>query len=91
MESLSEEDLIKQAIMEEELAIGVKDARAKWGVAIAMEPSTGAILGMAAHMEGRGVSVLDVAGLAQKNGTAYTHLRIADDPARHSTLREERT
>ncbi|MFQ5764934.1 MAG: indolepyruvate ferredoxin oxidoreductase family protein [Rhodospirillales bacterium] len=41
----------------------------------------GAILGMAAHLEGKGVSVLDVAGLAQKNGAVYSHVRIADDPA----------
>jgi len=40
-------DLVRQAIMEEELADGVKDAGAAWGTAIAMEPSTGAILGMA--------------------------------------------
>ena len=28
----------------------------------------GALLGMAAHLEGKGVSVLDMTGLAQKNG-----------------------
>ena len=40
----------------------------------------GAVLAMAAHLEGKGVSVLDVAGLAQKNGAVYSHIRIADDP-----------
>lgn len=40
----------------------------------------GAILGMAAHIEGRGISVLDVAGLAQKNGMVYSHLRFAGEP-----------
>ncbi|MBM3565695.1 MAG: indolepyruvate ferredoxin oxidoreductase family protein, partial [Alphaproteobacteria bacterium] len=40
----------------------------------------GAILGMAAHIEGKSVSVLDVAGLAQKNGEVYGHIRIADSP-----------
>ena len=40
----------------------------------------GAILGMAAHLESRGVSVLDVAGLAQKNGMVYSHLRFAAAP-----------
>ena len=40
-------DLVRQAIMEEELARGVDEARAVWGVAIAMDPKTGAILGMA--------------------------------------------
>ena len=41
----------------------------------------GALLGMAAHMEGKGASVLDMAGLAQKNGAVTSHVRIADDPA----------
>jgi indolepyruvate ferredoxin oxidoreductase len=41
----------------------------------------GALLGMAAHLEGRGCSVLDVTGLAQKNGPVTSHVRIADDPA----------
>ncbi|WNJ99044.1 indolepyruvate ferredoxin oxidoreductase family protein [Thalassospiraceae bacterium LMO-JJ14] len=40
----------------------------------------GAILGMAAHLESLGVSVLDVAGLAQKNGMVYSHLRFAAAP-----------
>jgi indolepyruvate ferredoxin oxidoreductase len=39
----------------------------------------GAILSMAAHMEHKGVTVLDMAGLAQKNGAVYSHLRFADD------------
>ncbi|HET7260243.1 MAG TPA: indolepyruvate ferredoxin oxidoreductase family protein [Casimicrobiaceae bacterium] len=40
----------------------------------------GALLGMAAHLEGKGVSVLDMTGLAQKNGAVVSHVRIADDP-----------
>ncbi|MBW7852590.1 MAG: indolepyruvate ferredoxin oxidoreductase family protein [Rhodospirillales bacterium] len=40
----------------------------------------GALLGMAAHLEGKGCSVLDMTGLAQKNGAVLTHLRIADEP-----------
>jgi len=40
----------------------------------------GALLGMAAHLEGKGVSILDQAGLAQKNGAVTSHVRIADDP-----------
>ncbi len=40
----------------------------------------GALLGMAAHLEGRGCSVLDVTGLSQKNGAVTSHVRIADDP-----------
>ncbi|QCI67068.1 indolepyruvate ferredoxin oxidoreductase family protein [Phreatobacter stygius] len=37
----------------------------------------GAIIGMAAHLDGRGVSVMDQIGLAQKGGEVTTHIRIA--------------
>src|ERR1700731_1173140 len=40
----------------------------------------GALLGMAAHLEGKGCSVLDMTGLAQKNGAVVSHVRIADTP-----------
>ena len=40
----------------------------------------GALLGMAAHLDGKGVSVLDMTGLAQKFGAVFSHLRIADQP-----------
>jgi indolepyruvate ferredoxin oxidoreductase len=36
----------------------------------------GAILGMAAHIEGVGVSVLDISGLAQRNGPVTSHIRL---------------
>jgi len=49
--------------------------------------TVGAILSMAAHMEGKGVTVLDMAGLAQKNGAVYSHLRIADNPDRLHAVR----
>ncbi len=41
----------------------------------------GALLGMAGHLEGRGVSVLDQTGLAQKGGAVTTHIRVARAPA----------
>jgi indolepyruvate ferredoxin oxidoreductase len=40
----------------------------------------GAILGMAAHLESKGCSVLDMAGLAQKGGPVTSHIRIAQTP-----------
>ncbi len=42
----------------------------------------GQLLGMAAHLEGRGVSVLDMAGLAQKGGAVLSHVQIAAGPGR---------
>ncbi|HVR90589.1 MAG TPA: indolepyruvate ferredoxin oxidoreductase family protein [Novosphingobium sp.] len=41
--------------------------------------TVGAILGMAAHLEGRAVTTLDFTGLAQKNGAVMSHIRIATD------------
>ena len=40
----------------------------------------GALLGMAAHLEGKGVSALDFTGLAQKSGAVMSHVRIAATP-----------
>jgi indolepyruvate ferredoxin oxidoreductase len=42
--------------------------------------TVGAILGMAAHLEGKGVGVLDQTGLAQKYGAVVSHVRIARAP-----------
>lgn len=40
----------------------------------------GALIGMAAHLEGRGCTVLDFTGLAQKNGAVMSHIRLAPNP-----------
>ncbi len=37
----------------------------------------GAILGMAAHLDGVSASVLDMTGMAQKGGAVFTHIRLA--------------
>jgi indolepyruvate ferredoxin oxidoreductase len=37
----------------------------------------GALIGMAAHLEGKGVTVLDMSGIAQKGGAVLSHVRIA--------------
>jgi len=41
--------------------------------------TVGAIIGMAAHMEGKACSIYDMTGLSQKNGAVYSHLRIANN------------
>jgi len=40
----------------------------------------GALIGMGAHLDGKGVTVLDMTGLAQKGGSVFSHIRIADQP-----------
>src|SRR6204780_2804444 len=47
----------------------------------------GGILGMAAHLEGRGVGVLDMAGLAQKGGAVFSYIRFAENPESIPALR----
>ena len=42
--------------------------------------TVGALLGMAAHLQGRGCSVLDMTGLAQKYGSVVSHVRVARSP-----------
>lgn len=39
--------------------------------------TVGALLAMAAHLEGKACSVFDMTGLSQKNGAVYSHVRIA--------------
>ncbi len=40
----------------------------------------GAILGMAAHIQGKAALMLDIAGLAQKGGAVLSHVRLAPTP-----------
>src|SRR3984885_15183130 len=47
----------------------------------------GALIGMAAHLEGKGATVLDQTGLAQKGGAVTCHLRIARTPTDINAVR----
>jgi indolepyruvate ferredoxin oxidoreductase len=54
-----------------------------WGMVVAGVGGTGVItigqlLGMAAHMEGKGIVTQDSAGLAQKGGATWSHILIAN-------------
>lgn len=42
--------------------------------------TVGALIGAAAHIEGKGVTVLDMAGLAQKGGAVLSHVQLANRP-----------
>ncbi len=44
--------------------------------------TVGALMGMAAHLEGKGASVLDMTGMSQKNGSVTSHVKIAGTPDR---------
>jgi len=55
-----------------------------WGTVVAGVGGTGVItigqlLGMAAHLEGKGIVTQDSAGLAQKGGATWSHVLIADN------------
>jgi len=60
-------------------------AEQAWGIVVAGIGGTGVItigqlLGMAAHLEGKGVITQDSAGLAQKGGATWSHIQIANRP-----------
>jgi len=66
-------------------------AERAWGIVVAGVGGTGVItigqlLGMAAHLEGKGVVTQDAGGLAQKGGSTWAHVQIAERPeAIHTT------
>ena len=47
----------------------------------------GALIGMAAHVENLGCTVLDMTGMAQKGGSVMSHIRFHADPRRIYTSR----
>ncbi|MEO6018094.1 MAG: indolepyruvate ferredoxin oxidoreductase family protein, partial [Polaromonas sp.] len=63
-----------------------------WGIVVAGVGGTGVItigqlLGMAAHLEGKGIVTQDAAGLAQKGGSTWSHVLISDRPGDICTTR----
>ncbi len=49
--------------------------------------TVGAVIGMAAHIQGLGAGVIDMAGLAQKGGAVLSHIKIAPKPEDITTIR----
>jgi indolepyruvate ferredoxin oxidoreductase len=47
----------------------------------------GAVTAMAAHLDGRGAGLIEMAGLAQKGGAVHLHLRLAERPEDISAIR----
>jgi indolepyruvate ferredoxin oxidoreductase len=47
----------------------------------------GALLAMAAHLDGKGAGMMEMAGLAQKGGAVHIHCRLADRPEDISAIR----
>jgi indolepyruvate ferredoxin oxidoreductase len=68
------------------------DTAQPWGMVVAGVGGTGVItigqlLGMAAHIEGKGVVTQDAAGLAQKGGATWSHILVANTLADIRTTR----
>jgi len=47
----------------------------------------GAVLAMAAHLDGKGAGMMEMAGLAQKGGAVHIHCRIGERPEDISAIR----
>jgi len=76
---------VAAGLPEPEPALLGEGGASHYGVFIAGVGGTGVVtigqlLGMAAHLEGKGCSVLDMAGLAQKGGAVYSHVVLAPTP-----------
>ena len=74
---------------EAELPVLGEDA---WGIVVAGVGGTGVItigqlLGMAAHIEGKGIVTQDAAGLAQKGGATWSHVLIGASQEQIRTTR----
>ncbi|MDO8418941.1 MAG: indolepyruvate ferredoxin oxidoreductase family protein, partial [Rubrivivax sp.] len=73
------------------LALSASGHDRAWGIVVGGVGGTGVItigqlLGMAAHLEGKGVVTQDAGGLAQKGGATWSHIQIANRPdAIHTT------
>ena len=73
-------DLASLAPIPEPVLPGAESA---WGIVVGGVGGTGVItigqlLGMAAHLEGKGVVTQDAGGLAQKGGATWSHIQIAN-------------
>ena len=60
----------------------IDELKAPYGILVTGIGGTGVItigqiIGMAAHLEGKGVTVLDMSGLAQKYGAVMSHVQLA--------------
>ncbi len=49
--------------------------------------TVGAIIGMAAHLEGLGCGITDMNGLAQKGGAVFSHVKLAAHPSDIGAIR----
>jgi len=63
----------------------IPDLKTPYGILVTGIGGTGVItigqiVGVAAHLEGKGVSVLDMSGLAQKYGAVMSHVQVAARP-----------
>ncbi|MGQ0485693.1 MAG: indolepyruvate ferredoxin oxidoreductase family protein, partial [Hyphomicrobiales bacterium] len=66
-----------------------------WSILVAGIGGTGVvtighILGQAAHIEGKGAALIDMVGIAQKNGAVVTHVKIAARPEDIAAVRVAR-
>ena len=63
-----------------------------WNVVITCVGGTGvvtigAVMAQAAHIDGKGAGMMEMAGLAQKGGAVHIHCRLANDPHDISAIR----
>ncbi|MEM8578780.1 MAG: indolepyruvate ferredoxin oxidoreductase family protein [Pseudomonadota bacterium] len=68
------------------------EIKGTWNVVITGVGGTGvvtigAVMAQAAHIDGKGAGMIEMAGLAQKGGAVHIHCRLANDPHDISAIR----
>ena len=68
------------------------DIKGTWNVVVTGVGGTGvvtigAVMAQAAHIDGKGAGLMEMAGLAQKGGAVHIHCRLANDPHDISAIR----
>ncbi|MEX0310727.1 MAG: DUF6537 domain-containing protein, partial [Tateyamaria sp.] len=68
------------------------EIKGTWNVVITGVGGTGvvtigAVMAQAAHIDGKGAGMMEMAGLAQKGGAVHIHCRLANDPHDISAIR----
>ncbi len=70
----------------------IPEIKHTWNVVITGVGGTGvvtigAVMAQAAHIDGKGAGMMEMAGLAQKGGAVHIHCRLANDPGDISAIR----
>ena len=84
------EELLKNCLLQKEINLDKPFDIIVTGIGGTGVVTIGALIGMASHIENKGVSVLDQVGVAQKGGAVLSHIRVASSPEKNSLCKSRK-